>query len=132
MTDLINTGLAWLNDKLTSHASQTYTYRRGLDSVDLAVTIGKAKINPLSQLAGVLADRDAAQPSAKHSDHRFSFAAADLTLGEPQEGDTLEVTADGVTTLYILASPLDGGPAWSYTDGHELRITWNGRLKSIT
>ena len=135
MADLIANGLAFLNRQLASNVSQSYTYRRGADSVVLDVTVGKAKVDPLNLLSGVIANRDLSQPSAKHVDHRFSFAAADLTLGEPIDGDTLEVETDGVTTVYILASPHDGGPPWSYASGYEsgdaARILWNGRLKSV-
>ena len=102
--------------------------------------LGDKQVNPLTVLAGVVGDRDMSQPSAKHVDHPFSFNAADLIFDgdvtEPEEGDTLEQTVGGVTSVYVLARPLDGNTPWRYATGFETgseaRILWNGRLKSVT
>ena len=141
MSDRIATrGLARLNARVKAAAATTFTYRRGAASVSLSVTIGSVKTTPLTTLAGVMADRDLAQPSPKHVDHPFWFNAADLILSgsvtTPQEGDTLEQVVSSVTTVYKLAAPGDGGRPWRYATGHEVgtygRICWNGRLKSVT
>ncbi|MSU80710.1 MAG: hypothetical protein EXS16_21810 [Gemmataceae bacterium] len=118
--------------------SSTFTYRRGAYSVSLSVTIGAVKVTPMTVLAGVMSDRDMAQPSPQHTDHPFWFNAADLVLNSaltvPADGDTIEQSVSGVVTTYKLGAPLDGGRDWRYADGHETgaaaRICWNGRLKS--
>lgn len=140
MSDMIATGLAWLNGQMKASASVTMTYRRGGLYVDLQVTLGAVKVSPLTTLAGVMADRDTANPSPKHVDHPFWFNSGDLVLNgyivEPDEGDTMEIVQDGKTKTYMLAAPLDGGRAWRYVDGNESvdagRICWNGRLKGVS
>ncbi len=137
MTDRMATGAARLAARLKSRSSTTMTYRRGDDSVPLSVTIGRAKVGPLTILAGVVADRDLSQPSPEHADHRFWFTSADLIINgsvtTPQEGDTIEQTVSGVTTLYKLCGAHDGTAFWAYdNDDFRTRIVVNGRLKSVT
>ncbi len=137
MTDRMATATARVAARLKSRSSTTMTYRRNGLSVDLQVTIGHARVGPLTILAGVVADRDLSQPSPEHADHRFWFTAADLIFdGEittPEEGDTIEQTIDGETTTYRLCGAHDGTAFWAYdNDDFRTRIVVNGRLKSVT
>jgi hypothetical protein len=140
MANLLKDGLAWLNSQMKSHAADAFTYRRGAYSVVLQVTKGAVRVTPLTVLAGVMSDRDSSQPSPLHVDHPLWFNAEDLvingSLTKPQIGDTMEQTVNGVTTVYTLAAPLDGGREYRYADGFETgpeaRICFNGRLKSVT
>ncbi len=140
MSDRIATALARLNARLKARASSTFTYRRGLLSVALSVTTETPVLSPLTVLAAAVSDRDLSQPSPKHVDHDFSFPAADLVLNgvltEPANGDTIEMTAGGVTTVYRLSPTLDGQLAWKYATGYEsgaaARILIHARLASVT
>lgn len=140
MADLFATNLAWLNGQMRDNASTAFVYRRRSSSVEIECTIGGTRVSPLTVLAGVMADRDLSQPSPKHADHPLWFNAEDLVLDgdltTPIEGDTMERSVSGVTTVYKLAAPLDGGRAWKYAGGHETgpeaRICWNGRLMSVS
>lgn len=141
MADIFGDGFAWLNEQMTAHASKTYTYRRGANSVELECTVCGADTSPLTTLAMAVAERDFVNPSAKHADYQFFFPAADLILNgsltTPQDGDTIERTVDGVTTKWKLATPWDGTQPWGYVsegheDGDEARLFFNGRLYTVT
>ncbi len=41
MPDLLNTASAWLEAKRTAHLSRTVEYRRGVDAVEVAATVGR-------------------------------------------------------------------------------------------
>jgi hypothetical protein len=135
MADDIADALDFLNEQLKENASTTMTYRRGGYSVSLDVTIGQVRA-PTSVMSATVTDRDLKQPSPEHGDHRFWFDAADLILNSslttPAEGDTIERTVSGVTTVYKLARAFNGDPLWDYDNrGHKTRIVVNARLKSV-
>jgi hypothetical protein len=142
MADMMVDGLAYLNDQLTTFAATTYTYRRGAYSVSLSATIGHAAVEPLTVLAGAIADRDMSEPSPEHADRQISFAADDLILNgvqvTPADTDTFEITgSDGKLRVYRLAQAIDGRGPWGYLhpeleSGPGARIWVNGRLKSVT
>lgn len=138
MSSMIQSAMAHLNSVMAEVESETATYRRGGLVATIQVTVAAAKVSPMTVLAGVMADRDFAQPSPLHADHPFFFNASELDFGdgiieEPTEGDTLELSSGNV---YVLARPLTGESEWAYVGGHErgtaARIRWNGRLDSRT
>ncbi len=140
MADMIGNALAFLNKRLKASASVAVTYRRSISYVTLSVVVESANINPLTVLAGAVADRDMTQPSPEHVDHPFSFNAEDLVIDDdlttPQEGDVIEVTTPaGELRTYRLSPSFDGERSWKYQSnyetGPEARIRVNTRLMDV-
>ncbi|MCC7409951.1 MAG: hypothetical protein IT442_17930 [Phycisphaeraceae bacterium] len=119
MADLLEQGVAWLQDQRTKHATRTVTYVRGEQSVELAATIGRTIFRLTDDCGAAVHDvtRD------------FLVAAADLALGgqpiTPQRGDRVrEVDAGtGQTFEHEVLSP-GGEPEWRWSDPYRrtLRI----------
>lgn len=118
MSDMISSGAAWLNTQLKAFAATTLTYRRGGDTVDIAMTIGGPK-NPLLSLLGsqpgVL---DLIQQNPENAVRSFQFDAADLRFeyGQvtPEAGDEILETIGGVVCVFEVMPPMTGQLAWDW------------------
>lgn len=108
MADLLAQGAAWLEQQRTKHLATSVTYVRGVQSVVVAATIGRTKVE---------AD-DGHVVRVEFTDRDFLILAADLVLNdqpsEPQRGDLIR---EGPREFEVLD--------WRYSDPYRqtLRIT---------
>jgi len=103
MVDLLQRGVAWLNQQRVQHLSQPVTYRRGGEAVQLVATLGQTTVE--------ITDDTGATVQSPQMD--FIVSAAELLLGgapaTPRIGDRIHVTgAIGKTLVYEVLSLPDG------------------------
>jgi hypothetical protein len=87
MSDLLQTGQAWLAGQLQSYVSRSVTYTRGGTSLVIQATVGRTLLKLADDYGGVvmqMTDRDYLIPPA-------SLAA----LGDPRKGDRITDGVDG-------------------------------------
>lgn len=117
MADLLEQASGWLEDQRTKHASRTVKYKRGVDSVDVAASIGRTEFE-IDDGFGVL---------QKFESRDFLILAAELVLSGasvlPERGDRIEETVGTTTWVYEVMAP-GKEPAWRYSDPYRktLRI----------
>lgn len=113
MADLLQTGLAWLDDQRHAHMTQTVLYVRDTESasyvVELLATIGRTEFEQVDEFGIVhkLQSRD------------FLIRAADLVLNSvltlPKAGDRIRETVGTQTFVYEVMAP-GAEPPWRYSD----------------
>ncbi len=111
MADLLEQGTAWLDGMRQAHLSRQVTYERGVDSVEMAATLGATTYEAADE-AGVTVQ-------AKATD--FIVSAEALVLGgamtRPQVGDRIRV-ASGTKVLVFEVLDLGGGGHYRPSDPH--------------
>ncbi len=109
MTDQLQQGARWLQDRQRQHVARTVTYRRGALSVQLQATAGRTEFEQATDYGIAL------QSEARD----FVVHAADLVLGgariEPEVGDRIEETIDGTTHQYEVMA-IGGQQCFRYVD----------------
>ena len=117
MGDILQRGSDWLENQRHTHATRTVTYKRGVDSVSLAATIGRT-IFEIDNGHGVL---------ERIESRDYLVLAIDLVLDGspvvPQRGDRIRETQNGTTYVYEVMSP-GKEPEWRWSDPYRktLRI----------
>lgn len=117
MVDLLERGVAWLEDQRARHLARTVTYVRGGDSADIAATIGRTEFE----------QADAYGVVHRSESRDFLVLTADLVLGDkavlPQAGDCIREPAGEQIFLYEVMAP-GSEPPWRYSDPYRkaLRI----------
>jgi hypothetical protein len=117
MANLFETGAAFLADQLKEHGSQTVTYTRGADSVEVQAVVGRKDVL-VETSAGAL---------ERHEQWDFLVAGTDLVLADnvtlPERGDRIKLPRANHTDLFEVM-PLAGEDHWRWSDGFErlLRI----------
>ena len=101
--NLLQHGVAWLNRQRVAHLSQSVTYQRGGEVVELAATLGATTVD--------VTDDTGATVRSPQTD--FIVSADALVLGGvlvvPRIGDRIHVAADtGKTLVYEVLSLPDG------------------------
>ncbi len=121
MADLLQKGLAWLDDQRHAHMTQTVLFVRDTESasyiVELLATIGRTEFEQVDEFGIVhkLQSRD------------FLIRAADLVLNSeltlPKAGDRIRETVGAQTFVYEVMAP-GSEPPWRYSDPYRktLRI----------
>lgn len=117
MPDVLEKGLAWLDDQRHAHMTRTVVYQRGADAVEIAATIGRTEFEQVDEHGVVqrLQSRD------------FLVRAADLVLAGaptlPRAGDRIRETAGAQTFVYEVMAP-GNEPPWRFSDPYRkaLRI----------
>jgi hypothetical protein len=109
MSDMLQTGAAWLKDKLQGFAAHDVTYTRpGAGSVTVKATVGQQVYRSV--------DPDTGRTVLFRSDRDFILDPAKLVIGgnavTPAEGDRI---LDGADTFEAI--PLNGEPCSRPTDG---------------
>jgi len=113
MTDLLDGGLAWLDDQRHRHMARMVTYRRGGQVVQLRATVGRTVHEELDEYGA----------ARRHESRDFLVRVGDLVLGgeaiQPSAGD--QIIMNGVT--YEVMSLAGEGP-WRWSDPYRrtLRI----------
>ncbi len=117
MTDVLEKGLAWLDDQRHTHMTRTVVYQRGADAVEIAATIGRTEFEQVDEHGVVqrLQSRD------------FLVRTADVVLAGaptlPKAGDRIRETVGAQTFVYEVMAP-GNEPPWRYSDPYRkaLRI----------
>jgi len=117
MPDVLEKGLAWLDDQRHAHMTRTVVYQRGADAVEIAATIGRTEFEQVDEHGVVqrLQSRD------------FLLRSADLVLAGaptlPKAGDRIRETAGAQTFVYEIMAP-GSEPPWRFSDPYRkaLRI----------
>lgn len=116
MSNLLRRGMKWLTRKLKQHASETVTYSRGAQSVEIRAPIGKTLMRLDDGYGGV---------RMEWTDEDFLIPAADLVLGGsttlPQRGDRIRWTVEGVTYVFEVMAP-GNEPPWRWSDEHRTML----------
>lgn len=111
MVDVLEQGVSWLDGVRQTHMSRPVTYQRGVDSVDLAATLGTTTYE-VADDAGVIVQ-------AKATD--FIVSAEALVLGasvtKPQIGDRIRVPS-GTKVLVFEVLDLGGAGHYRPSDPH--------------
>lgn len=109
MSDLLQTGSAWLEEQRHAHMTHSVVYWRGLHSVTLNATVGRT---PFEQ-----SDSEGVLIAAEVRD--YIFRAEDLVLNGshvlPLVGDRIVETIDGSACTFELMS-IGSEPCWRYSD----------------
>jgi len=109
MPDVLEKGLAWLDDQRHAHMTRTVVYQRGANAVEIAATIGRTEFEQVDEYGVVqrLQSRD------------FLVRAADLVLAGattlPKAGDRIRETVGAQTFVYEVMAP-GNEPPWRYSD----------------
>jgi len=117
MADLLEQGAAFLDDRRHEHLTRTVTYERGVDSVDLAATVGRT----------VFEQADESGFIRKVESRDFLVRRADLVLGGsetlPKAGDRVREAEGPQTQVYEVMAP-GGEPPFRHSDPYRkvLRI----------
>lgn len=94
MTDLLQTGIAWLDAQRKASLSRSVTYKRGGDSLSIAATLGTSEEEVYDQ----------AGTSTKARRVDYFVTASDLILDgylvKPEPGDRI---VDGTKTYEVMA-----------------------------
>ena len=109
MTDLLETGSAFLEDQRHKHMTRTVTYERGTDSVELAATVGRTEFEQADEY-GVVHRIEARDYLVRAED---LVLAGQQTL--PQAGDRIRETDGAQTFVYEVVAP-GIEPPWRYSD----------------
>ena len=115
MADLLQQAVEWLDGMRASHLSQTVTYQRGSESVQLAATLGSTGYET--------SDDFGATVQARTTDFIVSADALVLDghVSAPQPGDRISVAARTKVLVYeVLALP--GGEHYRPADPHGLML----------
>jgi len=105
MTDLIGTGVAWLDSVRKASLVRTITYCRGDDQVEIDATPGRREF----------ATDDESPVAVEHEVRDYIFSAADLVLDGsatlPVEGDQVVDTIGGIDKTYeVMPWQMSGQP----------------------
>lgn len=101
---------SWLPGQAAQVAGVTVTYTRGAVTRTVAALEGRTVF--ASQMDG--------GPRVEFGDRDYLIEAADLTaFGDPQLGDRITETLNGVSRTWEVKTPGTGDPAWRWSDpGH--------------
>jgi len=117
MTDLIQTGVAWLDVQRKAYLSRLVTYQRGLDSVSVGATLGTFEEEGFDESGSIIRTRRI----------DFIMTAADLILDgavvKPIPGDRI---VDGTDTYEVMA--VISGEHYRVADSSGLMVRIHTRL----
>jgi len=109
MSDLLQQGSRWLEDRRHEHLTRPVTYFRGAGSVTLQATVGKTVFDQQDQFNVV----------QRTESRDFLVLAADLVLAGqqtlPQAGDRI-VESDGAPSLLYEVVSIGAEPPFRFSD----------------
>jgi len=109
MSDLLQQGSRWLEDRRHEHLTRSVTYLRGVNSVTLQATIGKTVFDQQDQLGVV----------QRTESRDFLVRAVDLVFvgGKtlPQQGDRIVESGEAPSLLYEVVS-IGAEPPFRFSD----------------
>ena len=108
-TQMFKRGMAWLEEQRVGCMSETVTYHRGTDWVEVQATIGKTEFE-VDKGTGIL---------QRIESRDFLILAADLILAgqeiEPQRGDRIRETCGDKVYVYEVLAP-ENEDCWRHSD----------------
>ncbi len=124
MTDLLQSGSEWLENRRTEHMARPVTYLRGAQTLEgVPATVGKTVFR-----------LDTGYGQSERSEARdYLILASHLTLGVgdapalPEPGDQIVEVAEGVAYTYEVMAP-GGEPAWRWSDPFFLTLRIHTKL----
>lgn len=126
MTNLIQSGVEWLNGQLKTNAGTEITYARGVDSVNLTAVRGTTRAET-SDGEGNMTVRTVIDD--------WIIEAAELVLAgeltEPEDGDEIRLTEGEATYVYKVL-PIAGEPCFRPSDPFGKRLRIHTKLDSQT
>lgn len=102
---MLSSGAAWLAGQLHAAASSTVVFVRGASAVETKATVGSSSFEAANQ-SGVV---------ERWESRDFIVRTDDLPFGEPQRGDKVVETINGISVTYDVSSPR-GVPLFHYGD----------------
>ncbi|MBX3382147.1 MAG: hypothetical protein WAZ94_01725 [Phycisphaerales bacterium] len=109
MGDLLDRGLAFLDDQRHKHMSRTVVYQRGAEAKEVLATVGRTEFEQADD-AGLI---------HRVESRDFLVRAADLDLGAgpilPRAGDQVRETVGAQVFVYEVNAP-GGQPPFRYSD----------------
>lgn len=124
MSDLLDTGLSWLEDQRKRFLSRTVTYRRGNSTVDVQATIGQT-IFRLDDGYGAI---------VRTESRDFLIATADLVLDSaavlPERGDKIRETVGDEVFVYEVLAPGDE-PHFKYSDPYRRTLRIHTKFNGV-
>ena len=106
---------AWLNRMLGTAAGVAITYTRGATTLTITEASGDATVGREQSTS----EREGG-PRKEWFDRDYLIRVSALTtLGEPQEGDLIAETINGVERAYKIMRPSNGERAWRFSDTEE-------------
>lgn len=121
MSDLLQTGAQFLNDRLETHVSQTAVLEREGSTTNPAVlvTLGETEFPRLSQDGLTTEDRT---QDLLANVPQYTLDGVEV---EPEPGDVLTIAGIG---RFVVTAPGGNEPAWRYSDRHNTRYRIHTRL----
>jgi len=115
MPNLLQKGLAWLDEQRHTHMTVGVVYARGADSVALQATLGRTHFEQADEL-GVI---------HRSETRDYLLRAADLVLAgaltTPRAGDRITETDGALIHTYEVNAP-GGEPPWRHSDPHRIAL----------
>lgn len=116
---LLNRAESWLNTKLGQAAGVAITYSRGAESVSITADSGYCWVGR----TGFSSNRvGGARFEWGDRDYMILPAAIAAKFGEPQDGDRITETVNGVVCVFDVLRPDTGEPAWRWSDPARTRM----------
>ncbi len=114
VTDLLQSGSAWLDARLQESAAGPVTYKRQGRSVTFNATMGSTEVQA-QDAGGVIVNQTLTD---------WLFPASLLVLGGaqtlPQDGD--QIIHAGPDNAVYEVTPIGSEPCWRYTDANRLHL----------
>jgi len=102
---LMSRGMDFLNRTLKAAAGVEVAYTRGDQSITLTATVGRTVFRRNEQGGAAI----------EFGERDYIIVAADLTFGEPAEGDRITEVIGGASKTFEVVPPF-GEPAWRWSD----------------
>jgi len=130
MSNMLSSGLAWLNEVIAEHASAAVTFHRGGQSVAVDAIVRKPIAPPITTAGPPI------NPNTAERD--FSVLLSDLAsvLGTamPATADYFTEILGGQVRVFKVSSPMIGGPWWEWATGDRgpnARITIHAKQTAV-
>lgn len=124
MADMLKDGLAFLTSQLRANASQTVTYTRGPESIDVQATFGKKLLKINDQFGGV---------RLEWTDMDFLIPAADVAPilidpKNPDDGDLIFVSQPDQNQVQVyIVEHIESESPWMWSDPHQSMYRIHGK-----
>ena len=110
MTDILETGEAWLTEQNIAHRGRTVAYSRGDTSASVTAVLGRSMLRAPGEFG--------TYQEIEHND--FLIQVADLAaFDEPEPGDRVTVTLNDNAEIFEVMAPLDV-PVFDYSDSYRM------------
>jgi len=106
MANMLKDAMDWMREEQVTHASETVVYRRGEATTSIRVSIGNSD-KLVDQSEGLI---------ITYSDRDYIIKKSELPYAEPELGDRVIQTIDGVEYQFEIIQPNNNDNAWRWSD----------------